>query len=61
MRRSSVSAALFMVLPALLALTSCGGKDTQAPADPNQLDLVGRTFLSNDVTVNDQALSLIHI
>ena len=45
--------------PPLLALTACGGDDPQAPADPDQLDLVGRTFLSNDVTVNDQAYPLV--
>ncbi len=59
MRRSSVGAALFIVLPAVLALTSCGGEDAQVPADPDQLDLVGLTFLSDDVTVNDQAYPLV--
>jgi len=59
MRRSSVGAALFLILPALLSLTSCGGEDAQTPADPNQLDLVGQTFLSNEVTVNDQPYRLV--
>ena len=48
-----------MVLPALLALTACGSEDTQTPADPNQLDLVGQTFLSNDVRVSDQPYPLV--
>ncbi len=59
MRRSSVGVALFMVLPALMSLTSCGGEDAQTPADPNQLDLVGQTFLSNEVAVNDQPFRLV--
>ncbi len=59
MRRSNVGVALFMVLPALLALTACGSEDTQTPADPNQLDLVGQTFLSNDVRVSDQPYPLV--
>lgn len=59
MRRNSVAAALFLVLPSVLVLTACGGTDPQTPTEPDQLDLVGRTFLSDDVTVNDQAYPLV--
>lgn len=59
MRRNSLGAALFILLPVFLALTSCGGEDASTPADPNQLDLAGQTFLSKDVTVNDQAYPLV--
>lgn len=59
MRQRNVGVALFMVLPALLALTACGSEDTKTPADPNQLDLVGQTFLSNDVKVSDQPYQLV--
>ncbi len=59
MRRNNAGAALLIVVTAALALTSCGGADTQAPADPNQLDLVGQTFLSNDIKVNDTSYPLV--
>ncbi|MCZ3389714.1 MAG: META domain-containing protein [Actinomycetia bacterium] len=59
MRRRSVGAALFIIVTSAFALTSCGSESTPAPADPNQLDLVGQTFLSNDVTVNDQSYPLV--
>jgi heat shock protein HslJ len=46
-------------MAAASVLTACGGEDDPAPTDPTQLDLVGQTFLSNDVTVNDQPYSLV--
>lgn len=54
-----MGSALLIAVTATLALTSCGGADSQAPADPNQLDLVGQTFLSNDVKVNDTSYPLV--
>ncbi|MCZ3387022.1 MAG: hypothetical protein LH630_08675, partial [Actinomycetia bacterium] len=47
-----------IIVAAALTLGACGTNDDAAPADPDQLDLVGRTFLSEDVTVNDEPYPL---
>jgi heat shock protein HslJ len=48
-----------LLLTAALTLAACGDTDDPAPADPGQLDLVGRTFVGDQVTVDDEPEPLV--
>lgn len=54
--RSGIVPSIFLAVA--LTLGACGTDREPAPGDPDQLDLVGRTFLSDDVTVNDKPYPL---
>lgn len=48
-----------VVLAVALSIGACGEDDATTPSQPDQNDLVGRTFLGGDVTVDDKPSPLV--
>lgn len=59
MRSHRLAVVPVLVLATALSLTACGEEDGTTPAQPDQLDLVGRTFLGDDVTMDDSPYPLV--
>ena len=59
MRTHRLAVVPFLVLTTALSIGACGDEKGTAPSGPSQLDLVGRTYVGDDVTVDDQPYPLV--
>jgi heat shock protein HslJ len=57
--RLSLLAIAFVALSVVASLGACGGTDAKKGTPQNRLDLEGRTFVGDDVSVDDQPYSLV--
>lgn len=48
-----------LLLAVSLTLAACGDTEPAAPSEPDQVDLVGRTFVGDQVTVDDEPSPLV--
>jgi heat shock protein HslJ len=59
MRSHRLAVVPVVILATALSIGACGDEDDTVSPQPDQLDLVGRTFIGDDVTVDDQPYPLV--
>jgi heat shock protein HslJ len=59
MRNHRLAVVTVLVLATALSVGACGDEKGAGPSDSSQLDLVGRTFIGDFVTVNDKPSPLV--